>query len=219
MINYYILDTEETGLKAGWHEINQISVLRVSDNFQKTFYVKVKHPERASPEALAIQKISKSDLYKGEPIEDVINKVNEFFLEDGLGPESRCIVGHNVQFDRRFCHAEWAMAKSKFPADLWLCTKKFYKSYVNKVGQELVIKRQSAAQPGEKKVKYGQDLCLVGAGLTPKLGAHSAAMDTQNCYTLWGFLMNENLNHVRVIESHPHKLPGEMINSEIFEDY
>lgn len=218
-IQYYVLDTETTGLKPGWNEINQLSIIRDSDKFQKTFHIKVKHPERASAEALAIQKISKADLYKGQDIEDVIKEVDKFLLEDNLNPESRCIIGHNIQFDRKFCQTTWEANKQKFLANLWLCTKKFYKHYVTKVGSEIVMKKQAAVQPGETKVKFGQDLCLVGAGFQPKLGAHSAAMDTQNCYTLWKFLMNENLNHVRVIENLPHRIAGEIISSEIFEDY
>lgn len=199
-----MLDTETSGLKCGYHEINQISVLRVSDKFQKTFNIAVENPGRASAQALQIQGITKADLRSGVPISEAVEEITKFIKEDGLNEASRCIVGHNVSFDRRFCHAAWEVQKTKFPADLWLCTKKFYKNYVKKVGQDKVMALQAEVQPGETKVKYGQDLCLAGAGLKPKVGAHSATVDTQNCMTLWDFLMNENLNHVRVIEPHPH---------------
>lgn len=65
MIAYYILDTETTGLKAGYHEINQISVIRTSDGFQKTLNIAVDHPERASKEALDIQGKTRWDLKEG----------------------------------------------------------------------------------------------------------------------------------------------------------
>lgn len=201
-IQYYVADSETLGLKSGWHEMNQLSIKRCSDGVQKSFDICVVHPERASKEALDIQGITRQDLKRGLPIKDVVHELTKFIEEDGLNPESRCIVGHNVAFDRRFAHAAWEQCKTQFPADLWLCTKKFFKNYVNKVGPEKIMQRQST---GEPKVKFGQDLCLIGAGLQPKYGAHTAEVDCENCYQLWDFLMHENLNHVRVIEQHPHR--------------
>jgi DNA polymerase III epsilon subunit-like protein len=214
-INYYVLDTETTGLKAGWHEINQISMIRVNDGFQKSFNIAVEHPERADSVALNIQGITRADLKKGTSVQDAVQQLTIFLEEDGLNPESRCVIGHNVAFDRRFCQAMWEQKRKQFPADLWLCTKKFYKNYVNKVGPDLIMKKQAEIQPGENKVKYGQDLCLTGAGLKPKVGAHSAIIDCQNCLTLFQFLMNENLNHVRVIEPKPHRINS--VEPEIFD--
>lgn len=207
-INYYIVDTETTGLKAGFHEINQISVMRCSDMFQKSYRVAVKNPWRASPEALNIQRISKEDLKNGDSLIDVISGINEFLKEDGGAENSRCFIGHNVSFDRRFIHAAWSSEKVKLPVDLWMCTKKFYKSYVTKVGEEKIKTLQATAGVQHPKVKYGQDMCLLGAGLELRDGAHSASVDVQQCFELWNFLMNEDLNHVRVIETQPHKLPA-----------
>ncbi|NJO18581.1 MAG: hypothetical protein HC877_23490 [Thioploca sp.] len=66
MIKYYVLDVETTGLKAGYHEINQISVLRESDNKLISYDIRVDYPERVNYQALEIQGKTKQDLYKGE---------------------------------------------------------------------------------------------------------------------------------------------------------
>ena len=200
MINYYILDVETTGLKAGYHEINQISVIRVSDGFQKTANIAVSFPNRASPEALRIQKRAKHELSQGVPQEDVVAELDAFFEEDGLTAAHRCIVGHNVSFDRRFCHAMWAFCGKEFKADLWLCTKSFTQRWGKKIGPEKI-----AAIQGTPKAKYGLDMCLLAAGIPAKFGAHSATIDTQNTLSLFQFLMDKQLDYVSIIKRLPHK--------------
>lgn len=206
MINYYIIDTETTGLKSGVNEINQISLIRLSDEFQITSNIKVAHPERASAQALSVQGKTKADLSKGVSIDKVIKKVNDFIEEDGLSPNARCMIGHNVEFDRKFIHSEWAEKNIQFPADLWLCTMDLMKAYIKKVGDTEVLKKQASVNPDQTKVKYGQDLCLVGIGQAPKFGSHSASIDCQNCMTLYKFLMDQNLNYIRSIKNEPHKV-------------
>lgn len=213
MIKYYILDTETTGLKTGYHEINQISIIRVEDGFQKSWNIAVENPKHASAQALQIQNKTKADLKIGITIQEAIKGVNEFLHEDGLNEASRCFIGHNVSFDRRFMQAAWEKEKQKLMADLWLCTKKYMKAYVNKVGDAEVKKKQGE----EEKVKYGQDRCLEGVGLTPKFGAHSASIDCQNCLTLYKFLNGQGLNEVRVIENKPHR--PKTIDIEFYEDF
>ena len=55
MILYYVLDTETTGLKSGYHEVNQISIIRLDDDEQITIDIAVDHPERAAYQALQVQ--------------------------------------------------------------------------------------------------------------------------------------------------------------------
>lgn len=212
MIFYYILDTETTGLSSSYNEINQISIIRVSDGFQKSWNIAVANPQNASAQALQIQGKTRADLKSGIPIQQAIKEVNEFLEEDGLDEASRCFIGHNVAFDRRFMQAAWEKEKQKLKVDLWLCTKKFMKSYINKYGDTDVKKKQ-----GEDKVKYGQDRCLEGVGLKPKFGAHSASVDCQNCLTLYKFLMDQDLNYVRVIENKPHKIKN--MDVEYYDEY
>lgn len=207
-LKYYVIDLESSGLKASWHEINQLSIIRVDDKFQKTFNIAVANPWRASQEALNVQNKTKEDLKIGISIKEAIEKVDAFIEEDGLNESSRCFIGHNVSFDRRFLHAAWELEKKRFKGDLWLCTKKFMKSYVNKVGEDKIKKLQD-----EAKVKYGQGKCLQGVGLKPRYGAHSASIDCQDCLDLYSFLMDQNLNHVRVIENKPHNVGGSLIET------
>lgn len=200
MIKYYILDVETTGLKAGYHEVNQISIIRVSDGFQKTANIAVDFPDRASPDALRIQKKRKYELKIGLPRDDVVEEIDAFFEEDDLTPAHRCIVGHSVAFDRRFCHAMWAFSGKEFKADLWLCTKSFTQRWGKKIGPDMIAKSQ-----GQPKAKYGLDMCLKAAGINPKFGAHSATIDTQNTLSLFNFLMEKKLDYVSIIKRVPHK--------------
>jgi DNA polymerase III epsilon subunit-like protein len=200
VIEYYIVDVESTGLKAGWHEINQISIIRVSDQFQRTINIAVDHPERASPEALNIQKKSRADLTIGIPKEQAVEELIEFFEEDEKTPAHRCVVAHNGAFDRRFLHALWDSMNQPFPADLWLCTKAFTQKYAKKVGVQKIASIQ-----GVPKAKFTLAHCLLACGIKAKFGAHSATIDTQNTLSLYEFLMGENLDYVSIIKRLPHR--------------
>ncbi len=208
MLNYYVVDTETTGLSVSFHEINQISIIRVSDGFQKSWNIAVENPKNASAEALKIQGITRADLKNGIPVAEAITAVDAFIAEDGLNEASRCFIGHNVSFDRRFMQAAWAKEKKKLMTDLWLCTRKFMKAYTKRFGEEKMLQEQAKEIPDILKVKYTQDMCLTGVGLKPKFGAHSAAIDSQNCLTLYQFLMSQGLNYARVIENVPHEVRG-----------
>lgn len=199
MINFYILDTETTGLRQGFHEINQISIIRVTDKFQKTLNVKAEHPNRASPDALRIQGKTIYDLYQGDSKLDAINDIDKFFEEDGQTSEHRCIVAHNYSFDKRFIHAMWESVGKDFKANLWMCTREFTKKYASKQGLEKIAKIQNV-----EKAKFDLNNCLVALGLQPKLGAHNAVIDTINTHILWEELMKQNLGHVSLIKRLPH---------------
>jgi len=200
-IHYYILDTESSGLKTGFHELNQISVIRASDSFQKTLNIAVEFPERASPQALAIQRKTYYDLKNGVTKKEAVDELNEFFLEDGLTNEHRCIVAHNASFDRRFLHATWESLNNQFPANLWMCTQSFTRAYAKMIGLEKVAKIQC-----EQKAKFGLDKSMQLFDIKQKSGAHNAVIDTQNLLNLWKNLMATSINHVKQIKRIPHIL-------------
>ena len=83
MIHYYALDTETTGLKAGYHEVNQISCLRLSDGEIVTSDIKVNFPDRANPIALEIQGKTVADLDHGVGRKEGIQKIHDFIANDG----------------------------------------------------------------------------------------------------------------------------------------
>jgi DNA polymerase III epsilon subunit-like protein len=201
MIYYYILDTETTGLKAGFHEINEISVLRVSDKKQVNGSIAVDFPNRANYQALQIQGKTFNDLKNGEDKYVVLKRIHDFIEEDGSSPEHRCIVAHNYSFDQRFCHMEWESQGMVFPAHLWLCTKAFSKKFIKTKNMENRI----AQAQGEQKVKYGLNRLMEGFGLPIKDGAHSASVDTYNTSVLFDHLHNGSIEHVSSMKRKPHK--------------
>jgi DNA polymerase III epsilon subunit-like protein len=203
-IEYFILDTETLGLKVNFHSINQISVIHEGSGEQITINIKVKHPERASQEALAIQQITYADLRKGIPSEEAVKKVSEFISSWGATPNHRCTVCHNAPFDRKFCHQEWQDSSQVFPSNLWLCTKKFAQAYVKKHSTgEKIARAQKNANP--LKPKFGLNDFLNGIGITPKIGAHSAEVDTQNTLDLFHWLQKSNTEYISLIENKPHE--------------
>lgn len=201
MIEYYVLDTETTGLKVGFHEINQISIIRYSDKKKIDIDIAVKFPFRASYQALEIQQKSMNDLKNGIPLEEAIEKIDQFLLDDGNpSPGHRCIVAHNAAFDRKFCQFAWRENNKVFPADLWLCTIQFAKLFAKKYPTEGI---KIAKAQNENKPKFGLNPLLLGLGITPKVGAHSAGVDTENTDTLLQFLFNAKTEYVSLIKRLP----------------
>lgn len=214
MIHYYILDVETTGLAVDVHEINQISVMRVHDAVQLSQQIAVAHPNVYNAQALEIQGIHPRDLKEGVSIEEAIEAIDTFLAEDGKTKAHRCIVAHNAPFDRKFCHRAWDRLKKEFPADLWMCTQSFGKRYVKKHGGDKIAKAQQDAgidikadKSGKLKPKFGLNNFMVGVGLEPKIGAHSAHVDVENTLTLYHWLMNSKTEHVSLIERIPHHEP------------
>jgi DNA polymerase III epsilon subunit-like protein len=213
-IIYYILDTETTGLAVDVHEINQISVMRVSDAEQVSLQIAVAHPNIYNAQALEIQGITPKDLREGVSIQEAVESINLFMAEDGKTKAHRCIVAHNAPFDRKFVHRAWEKLDLEFPADLWMCTQSFGKRYVKKFGGDKIAKAQYDAgidvkpdKAGKLKPKFGLNNFMVGIGLTPKIGAHSADIDVKNTLTLYHWLMNSKTEHISLIERIPHREP------------
>ena len=201
-LEYYVLDTETTGLKVGWHEVNQISVIRVSTGEQVSIDIAVENPWRAAQQALDVQQKTIADLDSGIALEDAVAAVDTFLASDGLTRGHRCIVAHNAPFDRKFCQEAWKSCDKEFQADLWLCTKQFAQLYVKKHGTAEKI----AATQNETKVKFGLNNFLIGIGITPKIGAHNAAVDALNTVELVNWLMNSKTEYVALIQREPHNL-------------
>lgn len=213
MINYYIADTETTGLAVDIHEINQISVLRVSDKKQLSLQIKVKKPHIYNAQALEIQGITPADLKKGITLEDAVAQIDNFLLEDGQTAAHRCMIAHNAPFDRKFIHRAWDSIGKKLPADLWFCTQSFAKRHVQKHrnGAKIAEAQVKAGvdikkdKSGSLKPKFGLNNFMMGVGLVPKIGAHSAEVDVQNTDVLYNWLINSNTEFVSLISRVPHQ--------------
>lgn len=176
-LQYYVIDTETTGLKANFHEMTEIGIIRVKDRVQLHRCIKCVYPERANFDALAITKKTLADLDRGYNKFDVVAECNKFFEEDGATSAHRVIVAHNASFDRRFLHALWESENSAFPAHLWLDTISLTKEYAKKIG---IIK---------PKVNLHAACDIVGIKKISE--AHNAKVDSRNCYLLHRNLVEE----------------------------
>ncbi|MHA2426420.1 MAG: 3'-5' exonuclease [Candidatus Hermodarchaeia archaeon] len=191
-ISYYIVDTETNGLKPGWHEVTEISIVRCSDRTQLTRRIKCEHPERSHEIALEITGKSIPDLLKGGSKLDVVNRCNEFFAEDGKDPEHRCMVAHRASFDKNHCHALWAEVGQEFPANHWMDTIKFAQDWAKYVGK--------------KPENFKLATVLQFAGIKALPGQHNAGADARNTYLLWKKGMDLGINHLPAVKVYRHKL-------------
>ncbi len=199
-LNYYVIDTETTGLSAGWNEVTEISIIRCTDRRQLTKRVKAEFPERASEKALEITGRSFESLLDGDSKEDVIKMCNNFFAQDNLTPEHRCIIAHNAAFDKRFCHALWESVGKEFPAICWMDTIKFAKDWSKQIG----ALPETNTKTG--KPSFNLASVLKFANITPMPGQHSAAPDARNTYLLWKKGTDLNIDHLSSIKRYPHIL-------------
>jgi hypothetical protein len=192
-ISYYIIDTETTGLKSGYHEINEIGIIRCADRVQLCRTLKCNYPERASFDALTITNKTIQDLDNGHDPLKVVEDCEKFFSEDGLTSAHRCIVAHNASFDRKFLHVLWDYFGKKFPADLWLDTISLVREYAKNVG---IIK---------PKVNLQASCDLVG--IKKVSGAHNAKVDSRNTYLLHKDLIeSKKVNYLPFIKNASHQL-------------
>jgi DNA polymerase III alpha subunit (gram-positive type) len=178
---YYVIDTETTGLKAGYNEMTEIGIIRCTDRVQLWRQIRCEYPERANFDALAITKKTMADLDKGFNKEAVVGECNKFFAEDGATSAHRCIVAHNAPFDRRFLHALWESCGLEFPANLWLDTIALTKDYAKKVGLVAPNVKQSFA------LHPACDL----VGIKKISEAHNAKVDSRNTFLLHRHLVEE----------------------------
>jgi DNA polymerase III alpha subunit (gram-positive type) len=191
-LEYYVIDTETTGLKAGFHEVIEISIIRCKDRHQLTKQIKAEHPERADSRALEVCKKSLFEITQGDDKEYVVDRCEEFWNEDGLTPEHRCLIAHNANFDKRFCHALWQSVGKTFSVVCWLDTVKFTKDWAKKKG----VYQKSFTL--EKSLKF--------ADITPLPGKHAAGADARNTYLLWKKGMDQGVQHLSAIKRWPHKI-------------
>jgi len=192
-ITYYVLDLETTGLSSKDHEINEISIIRVKDKVQLTKHVRCEYPERASFDALRITNKTIADLDNGISKEDAVLIVEKFFDQDGLCPEFRCIIGHNIiAFDKKMLFALWEKCGKEFPAHLWMDT--------------MQLTKQHAKNTGIVKPKVNLQASCDMLQIKKVAGMHNAKSDTRNCYLLWEKLKESNIDYLPFIKTFAHKI-------------
>lgn len=186
-IQYYVIDTETTGLKSGHHEMTEIGIIRVTDRVQLWRQIKCIYPERASFDALAITKKTLADLERGYDRDTVIAECEKFFAEDGLTPAHRCIVAHNAPFDRRFLQAMWEASGKEFPAHLWLDTISLTKEFLKNADEsKLTIVKTATGRTSTQL-----HACCDMVGIKKISEAHNAKVDSRNTYLLYRNLVDD----------------------------
>jgi len=193
-LKFYVVDTETSGLRASYHEITEIGIIRVTDRMQLHRCIRCEYPERASFDALKITKKTTADLSKGYDKAAVVAECNKFFAEDGATPAARVIVGHNIiAFDKKFLHALWAEQGQEFPAHLWLDT--------------MSLTRQFLKQAGIKTRSINLHASCDYVGVKKLSEAHNAKIDSRNNYLLYKNLIEEKkIDYLPFIKSFPHTL-------------
>jgi DNA polymerase III epsilon subunit-like protein len=190
-LDFWVIDTETNGMKTGWHEIFQISLIHYPSKLQLSKDIRVEFPERSNQESLNITGKTRDQIVIGENKEAVVEAVDNFLLQHGKSPEFRCIIGHSVNFDMRFCHALWNSCGKKMPASLWLDTKEVTRIFSKKMGMI--------------KPKLNLEAALTLTGTTPTSGtAHNAVKDARDCYRLFCKLIEEGVDYVPKIKRIPH---------------
>lgn len=102
------VDLETTGTQPGWHEIVQIAIVPLDDEFKalnnvRPFYTHIKpnHPERESEAAKQKHKIPMHELMLHAPSQDKVKDWLYDWFEDLRLPFKRCLVplAHNWAFE------------------------------------------------------------------------------------------------------------------------
>lgn len=201
-IKYYVIDTETTGLKSDYHEMTELGIIRCDDRVQLWRQIKCEYPERANFDALAITKKTLADLDKGHSAEEVVMEAEKFFNEDGLTPQHRCIVGHNIfSFDKRFLFSLWEKVGKVFPATLWVDT--------------IPMTKQYAKQIGLVKPKVNLHAACEIVGIKKFSDAHNAKVDSRNSYLLWKDLVeNKKIDYLPFIKTAAHEIITQSTDDE-----
>lgn len=202
-LQYYVIDTETTGLKSNYNEMTEIGIIRCTDRVQLWRQIKCEFPERANFDALAITKKTMADIVKGYDKETVVTECEKFFNEDGLTPAHRCIVAHNAPFDRKFLQALWESCGKEFPANLWLDTISLTKDFIKKHGEAGL----NITKTPTGRVSTQLHACCDIVGIKKISEAHNAKVDSRNTYLLHRSLVDEKkVDYLPFIKTDVHTL-------------
>jgi len=126
-MNYviYVADVETTGLDNRLNDVIELSLHRLTDNVQKTWYIKPFNPNTIDPDSLRINGHKREDILHQtkegrerylDPLKVMI-EVENWTMEDGVPSGQRILAGQNIGFDVNFLEQHWIKggAKDSFP--------------------------------------------------------------------------------------------------------
>jgi DNA polymerase III alpha subunit (gram-positive type) len=196
-LEFYIYDSETTGLKNGFHEITEMACIHQDTKLQFHRVVRPQFPQRASLEALAITQKTMADLQEGVYEVDAMDAFENFLNLDGKTRKHRVLVAHNCNFDMKFIHALWSKHNREFPADLWVDTIPMAKKFAAEQGLQ---------KDGEAKLKFNLHASIDMLGSKKVKGIHNAVSDARNLFFLWQRLLEEGIDPLDNIKPVPHVL-------------
>jgi len=117
----YVADTETTGLDSHSHDVIELSLYRLNDNVQKTWWFKPINYETIDMGALRVNghkiedlkletKVGR-DLYV-DPIKNIVD-IENWIADDGVPAENRVLCGQNISFDKAMLEQLWLKCNSK----------------------------------------------------------------------------------------------------------
>lgn len=117
----YVADTETTGLDSHNNDIIELSLYRLKDDVQKTWWFRPINYNAIDPGALRVNghkiedlkletKIGR-DLYV-DPIKNII-EIENWIAEDDVPAERRVLCGQNIPFDKAMLEQLWIKCDSK----------------------------------------------------------------------------------------------------------
>jgi DNA polymerase III epsilon subunit-like protein len=121
----YVADTETTGLDSRDHDIIELSLYRLTDNVQKTWWFHPINYATIDPGALRVNGHKIEDLkletpqgrkQYSNPTKTIV-EIENWIAEDGVPNENRVLCGQNVAFDKSMLEQFWIKcnAKDSFP--------------------------------------------------------------------------------------------------------
>lgn len=117
MKNYamYVVDCETTGFSFTENDVIEVSILRLSDEVQRTWCIKPINVNNISTDALRVNGHKLEDLLHKTKAgvdtylsaEKVIIEIENWLSEDNMPAENRMIIGQNCQFDKNMLEHLW----------------------------------------------------------------------------------------------------------------
>lgn len=116
----YVVDCETTGLLYEKNEPVEISIQKLSDGSQKTWFLKPINFDDISPDALRVNGLKLEDL-KGETKEGrekykepakMLIEIENWMAEDFMASSDRIMTGQNVNFDKMMLMSLWSKCNS-----------------------------------------------------------------------------------------------------------
>lgn len=117
----YVSDTETTGLSSMKNDIIELSLYRLHDNVQRTWFIRPINPENIDLGALRINGHKLEDLkletkYGRETYKDPVSTIVEienWMAEDGVPNQNRILCGQNISFDKNMLEQLWIKCQSE----------------------------------------------------------------------------------------------------------